>query len=53
MESNGIEGEIIVSESTKNLIERNQEFSFIMKKHKVVSIQSLNKEIAAYLLQVV
>ena len=50
MESNGTEGNIMVSETTKNILEKddNNPYSFEYKKH--VESKVLDNPIAAYLI---
>lgn len=52
MESNGLMGNVMVSESTKNLLEKDDKYPFIFKKHKDVEFKLSEKPIPAYLVVV-
>lgn len=50
MESNGLEGHVMVSETTKNLLEHCQDLNYDFTLHTVVKIEKLNCEIKGYLI---
>ena len=51
MESNGLVGKILVSESTKIMLERNRQTEFSFEFYKNVEITSLQKEIKTFLVK--
>lgn len=48
MESNGIEGSITVSETTKELLELVSPNSFVFEEHKEVLLSSFNEKVKSY-----
>lgn len=52
MESNGVTGNIMVSESTKKLLEEENLLGYRFEKKKDVECKGLDKPIAAYLIHV-
>jgi hypothetical protein len=50
MESNGLEGNIMVSESTKNMIERDKNSGFKFDFRKKVECKAMDHPVDAYLI---
>lgn len=50
MESNGVEGNIMVSETTKKLLEKDENLSFRFALHKAVECKVQKEPINGYLL---
>ena len=49
MESNGVAGNLMVSEATKKLLETDKDLPYIFKFHKTVEISNFNTEINSFL----
>lgn len=50
MESNGLVGHVMISESTKNLLEKDEVVSFNFQKYKEVEFKLNEGKIPAYLI---
>lgn len=53
MESGGVEGQINISERTKNLLEELETVNYTFEEHKKIYIKSTDEEIQSYLVRYV